>query len=476
MAVGTASDTAVRYVRTLVKAGLNFTRLHNIVTKSPQSQSYQTTLHSHLLDNLRRYVTFDKHPKTLSESHLETHLATLVHFSLDYWGRAPPQLPETMGKEKQVVPPPPPPPPCCVPVGGNTTNQLPQRHYILVSVSVDTVPLTDGRQVIWHISVHIPSLSEEPDYECLMLPQALLDSQSDMLFHLGFEPGIFHQGIEFGRRRADSEEVGLEKFVNYLDEIRSGLHGAGPNNGLILLFEMGEDLALVQQLLSYHHHYIFLDIVKGIACMDHYLRVTQSVRPAANSWPKYQYRVGEGGRWTARIFSATPRRIEAETKPECVYNICKSLLGTPPGFDNFIKWYSYPVNHSEINRMSSSLEYILELLPLQKNIAQQLHMSQISVVLEGLYEPRSEVEVERPYNTCALQTIRRLVSLGFTLNVLKKIFWLDPTYEIPSCIFLQNMSEVQKLRVHSQTNMIRHIIQQYFVNPSHIKVGPFSVI
>jgi len=79
-------------------------------------------------------------------------------------------------------------------------------------------------------------------------------------------------------------------------------------------------------------------------------------------------------------------------------------------------------------------------------------------------------------NCYRVPTIRRLVSLGFTLNVLKKIFWLDPTYEIPSCIFLQNMSEVQKLRVHSQTNMIRHIIQQYFVNPSHIKVGPFSVI
>lgn len=92
------------------------------------------------------------------------------------------------------------------------------------------------------------------------------------------------------------------------------------------------------------------------------------------------------------------------------------------------------------------------------------------------YEPRSEVEFEQPYNTCALQTIRRLVSLGFTLNVLKKIFWMDPTYEIPSCIFLHNMSEVQKLRVHSQTNMIRHIIKQYFVNPSHINGGHFSVI
>ena len=76
-------------------------------------------------------------------------------------------------------------------------------------------------------------------------------------------------------------------------EIRSGLRGAGPNNGLVLLFETGEDLALVQQLLSRHRHDIFLDVVKGVACLDHYLRVTRPARPAAYSWPAYQYRVGE---------------------------------------------------------------------------------------------------------------------------------------------------------------------------------------
>jgi hypothetical protein len=128
-------------------------------------------------------------------------------------------------------------------------------------------------------------------------------------------------------------------------------------------------------------------VVKGVTCLDHYLRVTRPGRPAAYSWPSYQYRVGEGGRWTACVSTAgsAPRRIEAETKPECIYNICESLLGTPPGFNNFIKWYSYPVGHSETSRMTSTLEHVLELLPLQNHIDRQLFTNRVPIVLEVFY-------------------------------------------------------------------------------------------
>jgi hypothetical protein len=155
----------------------------------------------------------------------------------------------------------------------------------------------------------------------------------------------------------------------------------------VLLFETGEDLALMQQLLSRHRHDIFLDVVKGVACLDHYLRLSRPGRPAAYSWPAYQYRVGEGGRWTASLSAAgsAAKRIEAETKPECIYNICESLLGAPPSFNNFIRWFTYPVFHSETSRMTASLEHILELLPLQNHIDRQLFTNRVQVVLEVLY-------------------------------------------------------------------------------------------
>ena len=55
-----------------------------------------------------------------------------------------------------------------------------------------------------------------------MLPSALREGRPEMLANLGFtydtERGMFyHQGTEFGRRKADPEEVSLEKFTNYLD-------------------------------------------------------------------------------------------------------------------------------------------------------------------------------------------------------------------------------------------------------------------
>jgi hypothetical protein len=85
-----------------------------------------------------------------------------------------------------------------------------------------------------------------------------------------------------------------------------------------------------------------------------------------------------------------------------------------------MKWYSYPVDHSETSRMSSCLDKILELLPLQNHIERQLYTKRVPVVLEGIYAARNEVEAAQPHKACAHQTIRRLISLGFTLASCRK--------------------------------------------------------
>ena len=458
MDVDTATDTATHYMETLTVAGF----LTLLPDTQPNEWECNCEQYTRLLHGLHS-LAFEKYPKALSENNLDAHLTNISRFVLDYFtqNKVIPSPDQT--KEETISPQ------LHVPVGGNTTNQLPPRRYILVSVSVDSVPV-EGQLVIWHISVHIPSLpdNEDPDYECLMLPELLREKRiwRDLGFTYDTTRNMFyHQGTEFGRRWADPEEVSLEKFINYLDEIRSGLHGAGPNNGLVLLFETGEDMALVQQLLNRHRHHIFLDTVKGVTCLDHYLRATQSGQTVVTDWPVFRYRLGEAGFWTASVSRAgsPASRIKAETKPECIYNICENLLGAPPDFNNFIKWYSYPVNHSEIILMSSSLERIYELLPLQDHIFQKLFTNRVPIVLEGIYAARSEVETAWPHKACARQTIRQLVSLGFTLDVLMKLFRVDPQYDIPSIVFLQHMTEVQKLRVHRQTEQIRGIIKQYFV-------------
>jgi len=54
------------------------------------------------------------------------------------------------------------------------------------------------------------------------------------------------------------------------------------------------------------------------------------------------------------------------------------------------------------------------------------------------------------------------VSLGFNMDNLKNSFRADPNYEIPANVFLQDMTQVQRLRVHAQTDFVRKFIKEYF--------------
>jgi len=479
-----ARSTAALYGTVLAIANYNILSLEALIRNyTPPPAEFEgepeQTIYGHLLELLRD-IPFEKYPMHLSNN-LDTHQTNIVRICLEYFTQTVKQkspspaskaeFVRTVGEEEDGFVGPMLPTEE-VPVGGNTENQLPQRRYVIMAVSVDTVSV-DGRLVAWQVSVHVPGLpeDEDPDYECLMLPNAL-EERPQQLGDLGFTYDMekqvyYHQGTEFGRRKAESEDISLEKFANYLDEMRSGLKGAGKNNGLVLLFETGEDLHLVKQLFNKHRHDVFLDCIKGLTCLDHYMRVSRPGRSAAYTWPSYQHKVGEGGKWTASITSnaSTVEKIEAITKPECVYKICVGLAGgVQPSYNNFTKWFCYPSNHPEISNMTVGLEHTLELLPLQNFIDRQLFTNRVELKLEGVFAARSEVESLRPYNACARQTVRRLVVLGFNLEVLKKSFRSDPNFEIPSSVFLQDLTEVQKLRLHEQTDIIRKTIKQYF-NP-----------
>lgn len=480
MDIVAATETAIDYTETLVIAGYNYTSLCKTIYKykSPKSEfkiKEIQLLYGHLLECLWN-ITFEKYPKALSEKYLDIHLTNIVRLSLDYFIHnqnqmtiASRQTLEQIDKEKE----------CdynkaisqyeMAPMNDNTINKLSPEKYILVSVSVDTV-LVDEQLLIWQISIHIPNLpeTEDPDYECLILPEVLRERGTDVLTNLGFiynleQKKFYHQSIEFGKRKVETEEVSLEKFKNYLDEIRKGFHGAGPNKGLVLLFETGEDLALLQQLLSRHGHDIFLDVVKRVASLDHYLLLGQANQNTIYRWPVYQYRIGEEHCWTASVTIASiTKQIRAETKPECIYKIYEKLLEASSGFLN-IKCFTYPIFHSETIRMKESLKHILELLPLQNYIEWQLFSNKVRVILDGVYTARNEIEAAQPYSAYARQIIRRLVSLNFTLDVLKKILGSNNNYEIPNSVFLYDMTEVQKLQMHSQTKLIKDYIKQYFV-------------
>ena len=94
-------------------------------------------------------------------------------------------------------------------------------------------------------------------------------------------------------------------------------------------------------------------------------------------------KVGEGGKWTSTVTNSNRMlKVEAETKPECIYNVCSGLVGAPPSYTNFTKWFSYPVNHAEVAAMTANLEHILELLPLQNHLDRQMYTNRVEVALE----------------------------------------------------------------------------------------------
>jgi len=472
------TEVADAYSRTLVLSGFNYVTLGQCVTnfQPPEPENPgepPETLYGHILGCLRE-ISFEKYPRLLTEN-IDGHIISIVRFVLDHFSKpkspspspTPPQeqlkASPTPSEENKITP---------VPTGGNTTNQLPKKKYVTVSVSVDTIPV-DGRLAVWQVCLHTPGLPDEqdPDFEMMMVPGGVPEPRlQEAGFMFNQEKGVwYHQGTEFGRRKAENEEKSVEKLVNYLEELRGGGRGAGLNNGLVLLFECAEDFGLVRSLLSCHSADIWSDTVRGVGCIDHYTR--QADIPATYCPPYFKFCVGGEGKWLTTLNITTDGaqkqvKIEAETRAEMVYNILCDLLGSAPTYESFTKWYCYPSQSDTVATMAGNLELQRQLLPLQTHVDRQLYNARVQCVLEGVFAPRSELEQTRPCACVARQAVRRLVSLGFNMDNLKNSFRADPNYEIPANVFLQDMTQVQRLRVHAQTDFVRKFIKEYF-SPHH---------
>ena len=76
---------------------------------------------------------------------------------------------------------------------------------------------------VYQICLHTPGLPEDqdPDYECLMVPNGVSEGKlAEAGFMYNQEKGSwYHQGTEFGRRKAEPEDRSVEKMVNFLEVI-----------------------------------------------------------------------------------------------------------------------------------------------------------------------------------------------------------------------------------------------------------------
>ena len=75
--------------------------------------------------------------------------------------------------------------------------------------------------IFCQICLHTPGLpdDQDPDYECLMVPNGVSEGKlAEAGFMYNQEKGSwYHQGTEFGRRKAEPEDRSIEKMVNFLE-------------------------------------------------------------------------------------------------------------------------------------------------------------------------------------------------------------------------------------------------------------------
>ena len=156
-----ARETAALYGTVLAIADFSIISLEHLIRNyTPPPVEFEgepeQTIYGHLLEVLRE-IPFDKYPRHLSDSSLDTHQTNIVRICLEYFTqtvkpKSPSPKPEfvrTVGEEEDGFIGPLPPTEV-VPTGGNTENQLPQRRYVIMSVAVDTISV-DGRLAAWQV-------------------------------------------------------------------------------------------------------------------------------------------------------------------------------------------------------------------------------------------------------------------------------------------------------------------------------------
>ena len=157
-----AKSLAHDYIVTWQRASYSYDRLKKDVVGWAGDQD---GLYHHLLSVLRG-VPYDMYPESMRQYDLDGHLSSIVKKTLVYLNpniasnatttiaRDQDSKSSDMMEEEQAafIGPGIPAESNDVPTGANVQHQLPPRRYLMVTVSVDTVPL-DGRLTVWQVGL-----------------------------------------------------------------------------------------------------------------------------------------------------------------------------------------------------------------------------------------------------------------------------------------------------------------------------------
>ena len=191
------------------------------------------------------------------------------------------------------------------------------------------------------------------------------------------------------------------------------------NNGLVLLFECTEDFGLIRSLLSSHSADIWSDTVRGVGCIDHFVRSADI--QASYCPPYWKYAVGEEGQWVTTLYRrGKVLKIEAASRGEMVYNILEDVLDKCPTYDTFLRWYCYPSLSDTVTSLARDLEMIKQMLPLQTHVDRQLFNARVQCVLEVSYQVQL---LTRQKKCLYLQFVILPPAQCITFTTFQRYFW-----------------------------------------------------
>ena len=147
-------EVSEAYGLCLVLSGFTYSSLSECVNnfQAPQPENPDEppeTVYGHLLNCLRE-ISFEKYPIILTDN-IDGHTVSIVRFILDHFSKPKSPTPPVESRKSSPVPG-----EEAVPLGGNTSCQLPRKKYVLVSVSVDTIPVDTGL-AIWQVNTPLVS-------------------------------------------------------------------------------------------------------------------------------------------------------------------------------------------------------------------------------------------------------------------------------------------------------------------------------
>lgn len=347
----------------------------------------------------------------------------------------------------------------------NSSNELPKRNYLVVTVHTEWVML-HGKPQVYEMSLYASDLSS-----CTMycVPEAI-QKDEDVMQNLGIYHNKEIKAFFFAQKMLGivqahkSVDQGLQQVAQFLEEKRHST--TSKNNGIVLIFNSEEEMAIVLRAIERTgNKNLLLDVVKGFGCLEYYIHRHLSKKLKYGTPTLIVMEDNQG----SFVYNTTVRQgllstnIVSKSKSEALLNALEHLLGETPNYSNFIQSFCHPSFSQKLELAKKKLKKVEEMFSLELFMAFELKRQGVKLYLDGIFAPRLKVDFRDEASILANRICRLLVEAGLDKSALDKGFKETPGFTINSSVFLDKIDNPsKKLHMTDQTMRCIELIRQYY--------------